>query len=205
HDSGMENSADNDNPDCLFQAPVEDVAAQITRLIREIKPQVIITFDPTGGYFHPDHIHMHKATTAAFQAAGDPTRYPDQIEEGLHPYQPQKLYYTVFPRGLIKAAVAILPFFGKDPKAFGKNKDINLKRIADIEQDIHTKIWTAPFFDEAQKAADCHASQLSGLSVTIPNFIRKWFARYNAYTRIFPKPGGNEPIEDDLFMGVNFS
>ncbi|MEM7028954.1 MAG: PIG-L family deacetylase [Chloroflexota bacterium] len=58
-DSGMENSADNDDPTCLHQAPLEDVTEQITYLMRKIQPQVVLTFDPQGGYFHPDHIKRY--------------------------------------------------------------------------------------------------------------------------------------------------
>ena len=72
HDSGMEGAPENQNPASLYQAPLEEVVERITGLIRQIRPQVVITFDRTGGYFHPDHVKMHTATTQAFHAAGDP-------------------------------------------------------------------------------------------------------------------------------------
>lgn len=202
HDSGMENTPANHNPACLVQAPLEAVAEKITRLIRQIQPQVVLTFDPTGGYFHPDHIHMCHATTLAFSAAGDPARFPHQIEAGLSPYRPQKLYYTVFPRGLIRFFVAVMPFLGQNPAAFGRNKDINLKRIAEVEQIVTAKINVAPYFNAAEQAAACHISQGSGLPM--PKFIRRWLARYDTFTRVVPPPA-NSPngLERDLFAGVN--
>ncbi len=75
HDSGMEDTPENQNPASLMQAPLEDVAEKITRLIRQIQPQVVLTHDPTGGYFHPDHIKIHRATTLAFHAAGSLDRF----------------------------------------------------------------------------------------------------------------------------------
>ncbi len=60
-----------------------------SRLIREFRPHVMTTYDENGGYPHPDHIMCHKVSVAAFEAAGDPDRYPDAGE----PWQPLKLYY----------------------------------------------------------------------------------------------------------------
>jgi LmbE family N-acetylglucosaminyl deacetylase len=203
HDSGMENTPANQNPDCLVQAPVEEVAEKITRLIRQIQPQVIVTFDPTGGYFHPDHIHMHKATTMAFHAAGDAARFPHHLEAGLTPYRPQKLYYTAFPRWFVKIVVAILPFFGQDPAAFGRNKDINLKRIAEIKQTVTTRIHVGAHFETSRKAAACHASQGPGGPDRLPKFISKWMARFDTYTRIAPPFDSHTGLEKNLFAGVN--
>ncbi|RME48744.1 MAG: GlcNAc-PI de-N-acetylase [Caldilineae bacterium] len=202
HDSGMENTPANQNPRCLVQAPVEEVAEKITRLIRQIQPQVVLTFDPTGGYFHPDHIHMHRATTLAFRAAGDPSRFPHHLEEGLAPYAPQKLYYTAFPRGFLKIVVRILPLFGQDPAAFGRNRDINLKRIADVQQTVTTKIYVAPHYHDARRAAACHVSQISGGPGRLPGFIQRWLARYDTFTRAIPPPSPNGRLESDLFEGI---
>ena len=202
HDSGMENSTENDNPDCLIQTPVEVVAEAITALIRQIKPQVILTFDASGGYFHPDHIHIHQATTLAFHAAGKPDAYPHQIEGGLTPYQPQKLYYNVFPRRFIRLIVRLMTIFGQDPTAIGRNKDVNLKRIADVNTPVTTKIDVSPYFDLITQAANCHASQLPGVTRRVPVFVQRWFSRYNTYTRIVPHFTAQMPTERDLFAGV---
>ncbi len=200
-DSGMAGSPDNDHPECLIQAPLEAVVEKITRLIRHIRPQVVVTFDEHGGYFHPDHIHIHRATTLAFHAAGEATRFPQQLEAGLTPHQPQKLYCTVFSRSLVKLGVRLLPLFGQDPAAFGQNKDIDLRRIAAVEQVVTTRVNVAPYFKQSQAAAACHASQAVGMP-PIPGFILRWFARFEAYSRIVPPPRPGEGFEDDLFAGV---
>jgi len=59
-DSGMSGSADNNKPEALVNAPLNQVAEEITEIIRRIKPQVILTFDPNGGYRHPDHIYRQR-------------------------------------------------------------------------------------------------------------------------------------------------
>ena len=66
-DSGMEGAEDNQHPDSLYQADMDEVIGRIVKAIRETRPQVVVTFDPYGGYGHPDHIKMHKATTRAFE------------------------------------------------------------------------------------------------------------------------------------------
>ena len=74
---------------CFALVPLEEAAAPLVALIRRFKPQVITTYDERGGYPHPDHIKTHEISVHAFEAAGDPDRYPELGE----PWQPSKLYY----------------------------------------------------------------------------------------------------------------
>lgn len=79
----------------LDRAIFFDVAGELSRLIRQLRPQVVITFGPEGGLTaHPDHSMAGLFTTAAFQWAARSNRYADQFYEGIKPYQPQKLYYA---------------------------------------------------------------------------------------------------------------
>jgi LmbE family N-acetylglucosaminyl deacetylase len=73
------------------------LAGRVVQLIREFRPQVVISFGPEGAYGHPDHITISTAVTTACQQAGDPARYPDQVAGGLAPHQPDRLYYSHFP------------------------------------------------------------------------------------------------------------
>ncbi len=74
---------------CFATIPVEEAAEPLVRLMRSFRPHVVTTYDERGGYPHPDHIMCHQVSVAAFEAAGDPERYPDAGE----PWQPLKLYY----------------------------------------------------------------------------------------------------------------
>jgi mycothiol S-conjugate amidase len=69
--------------------PLERAAAPLVRLVRDFKPQVIVSYDENGGYPHPDHIMAHRVAVEAFAAAGDPDRYPDAGAA----WEPSKLYY----------------------------------------------------------------------------------------------------------------
>jgi len=141
-DSGMTGSADNRDPRAFINANPVEATGQLVKLIRAIRPQVIVTFDPFGGYGHPDHIFIHHRTREAFAAAGDPAQYPEAGE----PYQPRKLYWSVFPRGFLKFAVRVLPLLGRDPAKFGRNRDINLREIAGHDYPPTTRIDVWPYY-----------------------------------------------------------
>ena len=72
--------------------PLAEAAAPLVRLVRDFRPHVILTYDESGGYPHPDHIKTHQVAVEAFEAAADPDRYP---EAGGEPWQPSKMYYFV--------------------------------------------------------------------------------------------------------------
>lgn len=72
-DSGMAGSAAAERPDAFVRAGLEDPAARVAAVIRQIRPDVLVTYDPQGGYRHPDHIHTHRVVRAALtRLAGDP-------------------------------------------------------------------------------------------------------------------------------------
>jgi mycothiol S-conjugate amidase len=99
-DSGMPDSEANANPASFAAAPLEEAIGKLVAEIRRTKPQVIITYgDDHSGYPHPDHIRVHEISVAAFDAAGDPDAFP----EAGDPYEPAKLYYTVWSKRRIVA------------------------------------------------------------------------------------------------------
>jgi LmbE family N-acetylglucosaminyl deacetylase len=198
-DSGMAGTADNQHPESLYSASFDEVVARITHHIRRLRPHVVITFDPIGGYRHPDHIITHRATVEAFHAAGDVTRYPDD----LPPYQPQKLYYQVFPRFLLRLFVRLMPLFGKDPTRFGKNEDVDLTSFVNETFPIHARIDYRTVNDQREAAVACHASQIGSPTLTqsILGTLLRFFAGGESFMRAYPTPerGTNER---DLFAGV---
>lgn len=153
-DSGMAGTEENKHPNAFSAQPLEKVSRQIVDIIRELQPEVVVTFDPNGGYKHPDHIMAHRAAVEAFDRAGD-TNYKD----GLATYHPQRLYYATFPNRFMKFLVKLLKFFGGDPEHWGKNKDINLVDIVKDSFPVNLKINYRSVIKERDAAAACHASQ----------------------------------------------
>jgi LmbE family N-acetylglucosaminyl deacetylase len=198
-DSGMPGSPDNSHPKALVSAPLDEVAGRVARLIRQIKPQVVITFDPIGGYRHPDHIHIQQATVKAFDAAGDPS----DLLDGLSPYCPQRLYFQTISRRFLRFAIRLLRLFGKDPHHFGNNGDIDLVSLAVEDFPIHAEIDFSSVAGIRAEAAACHASQGG---VTMSRGFQGWllnrFRSKEMYMRAYPAPVNGERRVRDLFMGV---
>src|ERR671918_3206374 len=100
HDSGMPDTDVNARPDNFANAPLDEAVGRLVAIIRAERPQVIVTYaDDRDFYPHPDHIRVHEISLPAFDAAGDPDRFPEAGE----PWQPSKLYFTGFSRRRILA------------------------------------------------------------------------------------------------------
>lgn len=198
-DSGMAGSEDNQHPLALVNQPINAVAAEVVQSIREIRPQIVLTFDPIGGYRHPDHIAIHLATRRGFELAGDPAYSGCKIP----PYQPQKLYYQTIPRDFLRWIVRFFVLLGRDPHHLGKNKDIDLQSIVDVDFPIDAVIDYHKVGAIRDQAAACHASQ-GGASLTpgILGHLRRWLASREVYMRAYPPPVKGK-VEKDLFEGVS--
>ena len=201
-DSGMPGSPDNHHPLALAAAPLDEVTGRVVKVIRDLRPQVVVTFDPIGGYRHPDHIAVHDATVRAFSAAADPQQYP----ECGPAFAPQKLYFHTFPKTFFKLAVKVLPFFGQDPSHWGRNKDIDFASLAQVEFPVHASIRIdSRAADAKQRASACHSSQLGGgpPSGGLLGLAFRAAQSQENFMRAFPPvPPGQRVHETDLFEGV---
>ena len=198
-DSGMPGSDDNRHPNAQVNRPVEEVAGRVVKYIRELKPDVVLTFDPIGGYKHPDHIQIHRATALAFDRADDASFHP----EAGAPFQPRALYFQVFPRGFLKWATRLLPLFGKDPAKFGRNGDINLKELAEVDFPVHARLDIRSVSEVKREAGACHASQGGvGMRRGLMGFVTTVFGEHEDYMRAYPPVDGGFKRLTDLFDGV---
>jgi LmbE family N-acetylglucosaminyl deacetylase len=195
-DSGMPGAPDNSHPQALINAPLDEVAAKVAHTIRELRPQVVLTFDPIGGYKHPDHIAIHNATVRAFELAGRA-----DYQDGLPPFQPEKLFFHVIPKGYLRFAVRLLPLLGKDPRHFGRNGDIDLASLVE-EGDfpIHAVIDYRPVAAIKDDASLCHASQLGGAGLRRGpmRWAQRLFGQKEHFMQAYPPPS-NGRVRSDLF------
>jgi LmbE family N-acetylglucosaminyl deacetylase len=81
----------------LAEADLPGLVGRVVEVIREFRPDVVVSFGPDGGYGHPDHVAISAAVTAACRQSGDLASYPGQLAAGLAPHQPGRLYYSYFP------------------------------------------------------------------------------------------------------------
>jgi LmbE family N-acetylglucosaminyl deacetylase len=199
-DSGMAGSADHQHPRALATAPIEEVTRDVVAIIRQVRPQVVITFDPIGGYYHPDHIAMHQATALAFHQAGRRDHFPALGA----PWSPSKLYYWVPSRTILRLAVRALRLVGRDPSRFGRNHDVDLTSVADVEFPVHTRIrLSRRVLARKHAAGACHASQLAPASPArrAARALSRYLGSTELFTLAHPRPW-NGLTEVDLFAGV---
>jgi LmbE family N-acetylglucosaminyl deacetylase len=198
-DSGMAGSPDNHNPEALVAHSVDEVAGKIVRHIRECRPDVVLTFDPVGGYKHPDHIHVHQATTLAFQWAADPAFHP----QAGSPFQPRALYYHVFPHQFLRLLTRLMPLVGLDPRRFGRNKDIDLRALTEFDFPADVKINIGAVAAIKARAASCHASQ-GGMQMRrgLMGLITRLLGETENYMRALPPLSGRRRITRDLLDGI---
>jgi LmbE family N-acetylglucosaminyl deacetylase len=199
-DSGMAGAAENAHMDSLFQAPDEQVTEQIVTSIRRHRPQVIICDNQFGGYGHPDHVKLHRATLAAFKLAGDPAYCP----QAGPPHQAQFVYHPAFSAGFMRALVRLMPLMGRDPRKFGRNHDIDLIAVLGWQTPAHVRIDTARYLDTKLAASACHRSQ-SGpgeMYARIPTWLRRRLLGVESFTQAIPAPRPHGRRGRDLFRGA---
>jgi N-acetyl-1-D-myo-inositol-2-amino-2-deoxy-alpha-D-glucopyranoside deacetylase len=195
-DSGMAGSRDNHHPNAQINAPVDEVAGHVVKFIRELKPDIVLTFDPIGGYRHPDHIHVHNATVLAFERSADESFHP----EAGKPYQPARLYFHTFPRWFLKFVVYLMPIFGKDPTKFGRNGDIDMRSIAEVDFPTHAKINIRDVAEVKAAASACHASQGGiGMRRGVMGLFVRLFGEKEDYMQAYPPVNGKFKLKNDLF------
>jgi len=195
HDSGMPGMAANQHPQAQINAPIEAVAAKVVKYIRELKPEVVVTFDPIGGYRHPDHIHIHQATVLAFEKAADASFAP----AAGSPFQPGKLYFHTIPRGFLKLAVRLIRLFGGNPAKWGRNKDIDLASLAEVNFPTHVRIDYTKVSEQKTLASACHASQGgSQMRRGVIGWVFRLLGEHDTYMRAYPPIQPGEKIAFEL-------
>jgi mycothiol S-conjugate amidase len=198
-DSGMAGSAANSDQRAFAARPLEETVERLVAEIRRVRPQVVVTYgDNHEHYPHPDHIRSHDISVAAFSASGDPSAFPAAGE----PYQPAKLYYSVWSRARILAMHAKYLELGLE-SPFDEGW---LERPGN-EDKITTSIDLTGFEDVQRLALLAHATQVDPTSkywFGLPPEIMKTIHPYDEYilARSFVD---SELPEDDLFSGVRLT
>ena len=199
-DSGMPGSPDNRHPNALAAQPVDVVASRVVHYIRLLHPQVVVTFDPIGGYKHPDHIAIQQATARAFNLAADPGFISD-----LPAFHARKLYYQTMPKDWLRWSVRLASLFGMDPHHLGRNRDIDIATVLEEGNfPIHARINCRRVREVRDEATACHESQLAGaMGRNGPMaLLRRYFGNTESFMRAEPPPE-NRLRENDLFEGVS--
>jgi N-acetyl-1-D-myo-inositol-2-amino-2-deoxy-alpha-D-glucopyranoside deacetylase len=202
-DSGMMGTPANDHPRAFWRADPDEPARELVRVLREVRPQVVVTYDENGGYGHPDHIRAHDVAMAGVGAAAT-----DRWPELGAPWAIAKVYYTAVPRSVLQAGLEVLRSSG--PPAFRSVERAEDLPFAVPDEIVTTAIDARQYLPAKLDALRAHASQVS---VDGPFFALSNAIGQNAfgieYFRLAQgsrgPAGGVDGRESDLFAGLGAS
>lgn len=197
-DSGMMGVESNERVDCFWKADLLEAAADLVAIIREVRPQVIATYDDFGGYGHPDHIQAHRVTTYAIALAESPSFKPELGEA----WSVAKVYWTAFPKSRIAKGIAKLKEIG-DESEFASMDPDDIPFAVD-DSVITTVIDGAAFTSAKFAALTAHKTQVttdSGFFALSNNLGLEIFSEehFRLVRGKMPRSGQ----ESDLFEGLN--
>ncbi|HEY2813552.1 MAG TPA: mycothiol conjugate amidase Mca [Acidimicrobiales bacterium] len=196
-DSGMPDTPENEDPRSFARADLDEAVERLVTIIRRERPQVIVTYpDRQEGYPHPDHLRVHDISIVAFDAAGDPDRFPDAGE----PWQPLKLYYTMWSAKRIRAMHEKLLELGLESPF----DDERWRNRPSQEDRITTTIEIGAHYGVRKNALLAHATQIDPTSpfwFALPDDVASEVHPYDDYMLARSLVDSATP-EDDLFAGV---
>ncbi|MGW6915774.1 N-acetyl-1-D-myo-inositol-2-amino-2-deoxy-alpha-D-glucopyranoside deacetylase [Kitasatospora sp. NPDC054939] len=194
-DSGMMGVPDNDVPGCFWRADLDEAAGHLVEVVREVRPQVLVTYDPDGGYGHPDHIQAHRVAMRAYELAADPAFRPE-----LGPaWRIAKVYWNRMPRSVIERGLretaAAAPFPG-------------VADVSDVPGVVDDAVVTAVLDGSAHAARKAaamaaHATQITvdGAFFALSNDLGQPLVATEYYELVHGRAGSPLP-ETDLFAGL---
>ena len=197
-DSGMAGTPENEDARAFIQANPAEVVGKLVAIIRQFRPQVIVTFDETGGYGHPDHIAIYRHTTSAFHAAADAVQYP---ELGAA-HAVSKLYYTSFPRSAIRAMGEWMQAQNLGQQEWMSR--LNPDTLGLPDELISVRLDVEALRERKDRSWSMHRTQLNTNAAfdAIPEEIQRKWRNYEYYQLAASRVGPDIPGENDLFARV---
>lgn len=211
-DSGMIDTPGNDDPRSFWRANLDEAAGRLVWLVRQFRPDVMTTYNDFGGYGHPDHIRTHDVAVRAFDRAGDPDWYPEQLEAGLEPWTPCKLYEQVIPASVRRRMSERLRAAGKaspweapddaDAEARAAFED-RMSRILVPDETITTWVDVADVLDRKWAAISRHVTQISAEGPFLSLGLDGWREAWSSEAFVLREARVQTRLpEQDLFAGL---
>jgi N-acetyl-1-D-myo-inositol-2-amino-2-deoxy-alpha-D-glucopyranoside deacetylase len=223
-DSDMMGRAGNLDPRSFWQADMDEAIGRLVWLVRKYRPDVITTYNDFGGYGHPDHIRTHLVAVGAFERAGDPGWYQNQLssdyggdgpplaEGGLEPWAPKKLYEQASPASMRRRMAELIESRGMQ-SPWAPPADATPEQLAEFEERftrmtvpdeaVTTWIDVAPYLEQRWRALQRHVTQISPSGPFVALGLEGWRelgAKETFILRESRVPAN--PPETDLFDGL---
>jgi N-acetyl-1-D-myo-inositol-2-amino-2-deoxy-alpha-D-glucopyranoside deacetylase len=191
-------AAPDTGPHAFARVDVEEAAARLAAVLREVRPHVVVTYEPGGGYGHPDHVQAHRVAMRGVELAASDG-------PGGAAWAVPKVYWNVLPEGLVRAALRELAGTGEAPR--GWSPDGPLPPMVVPDEQVTTMIDAQEFVGRKRAALEAHATQvaLDGDVVLVGDGARQPLVGVEFYRLVAGAPAGPRDAdgrETDLFAGV---
>jgi N-acetyl-1-D-myo-inositol-2-amino-2-deoxy-alpha-D-glucopyranoside deacetylase len=197
-DSGMMGLASNDGPRAFWRADLVEATRALVGIVREVRPQVLVTYDENGGYGHPDHIQAHRVAMAAVDAAADPSFAPETGD----PWAVPKVYWSVIPRSAIQRGIDIMVEAGES-NLFGVESADELEFVVPDEV-VTAVVDGAEWLPRKISAMRAHATQIAagGPFFMLIDKVGEGAFGQESYQLVRGQRGAGDEPESDLFAGL---
>jgi N-acetyl-1-D-myo-inositol-2-amino-2-deoxy-alpha-D-glucopyranoside deacetylase len=202
-DSGMMGTPANDKPRAFWRADLDEAIAHAVAVVREVRPQVIVTYDENGGYGHPDHIQSHRVAMGAVAAAADPGYRPDLGE----PWSVAKVYWCCVPRSVLQHGIDALAAAGDESFFEGVTSADDIPFGVD-DDEVAAAVDGRAYVKQKDAAMRAHPTQIlvDGPFFALSNNLGLEVLGVEYYRLVQGErgPAGQdaEGWEDDLFAGL---
>ena len=202
-DSGMMGTPANEHPRAFWNADLDEAVAHAVAVVREIRPQVVVTYDENGGYGHPDHIQAHRVAMGAVAAAADPGYRPDLGQA----WSAAKVYWCCMPRSVLQQGIEALAAAGEESFFEGVTSADDIPFAVD-DDEVAAAVDGRSFVDRKDAAMRAHPTQIlvDGPFFALSNNLGLEVLGVEYYRLVRGERGpagpGPEGWEDDLFAGL---
>lgn len=208
-DSGMMGLATNDRPGSFWRADVDEAALHLVPVIREVRPGVLVTYDPDGGYGHPDHIQAHRVAMRAARLAADPRCVPEAGEA----HEVPRIYWNCVPREALESGFARLRREAGPGAAAGSGAARRFPGVAEpadvpgLLEDpalVDVMIDGSAYAEAKAAAMRAHATQISvdGDCFALSNGLGQPLLSTEFYRAAGPGDNRGRTVAEDLFAGA---
>jgi LmbE family N-acetylglucosaminyl deacetylase len=179
----------------LDQVDPDELRDAVIAAIRNVRPAVVLTFDENGGYGHPDHIAIHRATVEAFERAGDAEFRPELGQ----PHRPRKLYVTAYPRSNLAILNEGMALLGLPPLDFGSVQTVAADEIGTPDERITTVVPVERCYERRMVSLFAHRTQYGPESIfaRFPDELNRRLAACDYFVRLHPAPVASAQLPDE--------
>jgi len=202
-DSGMMDTPANEKPRAFWRAEPAEAVAHAVAVVRDVRPQVLVTYDEVGGYGHPDHIQAHRVAMTAVDAAADPAYRPDLGEV----WTVAKVYWNCMPRSVLQRGNDAMAALGEE-SPFASFGDLDAVPFVVGDDVVTTEVDGRGYADRKDAAMRAHPTQMTvdGPFFALSNNLGQQVLGTEHYRLVRgtrgPAGSGPEGWEDDLFAGL---